>query len=312
MAGIEKKFPVLLIAFNRPDLTRLVLQSIQAYGPTQLFVACDGPRPENQLDLQLTEQVRNLFSRQNSGQELRLLFRENNLGPTLGVVSAIDWFFSHVEAGFILEDDCLPSQDFFRFAGELLQKYEEEGNVMGIGGSNPGEFGFAHEASFGFMRLAPIWGWASWRNRWATYDRELQTYVDMKQGSSSFKWPNIELKLALDWHLRQAITHKATTWDYQLSWTVLHDNKLWAVPNNSLVANIGFRADATRTRRRRSAQPEIHKLPREIRYPRKMEVDLEHERNFLHKNMRVLRPHALNVLRDFYRAVRFRLMNDHR
>ncbi len=39
--------------------------------------------------------------------------------------AAIDWFFENEEAGIILEDDCHPSQDFFRFQDEMLDRYRK-------------------------------------------------------------------------------------------------------------------------------------------------------------------------------------------
>ena len=42
------------------------------------------------------------------------------------VADAIDWFFENEEMGIILEHDCLPSDDFFEFAFQMLQKYSKD------------------------------------------------------------------------------------------------------------------------------------------------------------------------------------------
>ena len=64
------------------------------------------------------------------------LFREQNLGCKLAVSEAINWFFEHVEAGVILEDDCLPHPMFFPFCAELLERYRDDERVMVISGNN--------------------------------------------------------------------------------------------------------------------------------------------------------------------------------
>ena len=46
---------------------------------------------------------------------VRTLFRDlESRMPEHAVSGALDWFFEQEEEGIILEDDCLPSQSFFR------------------------------------------------------------------------------------------------------------------------------------------------------------------------------------------------------
>jgi hypothetical protein len=45
--------------------------------------------------------------------EVKMLFRDTNVGCKIGPSSAIDWFFEHGESGIILEDDCVPHPTFF-------------------------------------------------------------------------------------------------------------------------------------------------------------------------------------------------------
>ena len=36
--------------------------------------------------------------------------------------NAINWFFENVDAGIILEDDCIPHEEFIPFCSDLLEK----------------------------------------------------------------------------------------------------------------------------------------------------------------------------------------------
>ena len=52
--------PVLLLAFNRPDTTRLVLEEIRKINPKKLFVSVDGAR--NEEELKKVNEVRKIVS----------------------------------------------------------------------------------------------------------------------------------------------------------------------------------------------------------------------------------------------------------
>ena len=58
------------------------------------------------------------------------------MGARERVSSGITWVFENVDRAIILEHDCLPSQDFFRFCEELLEKYKDDERFMHISGDN--------------------------------------------------------------------------------------------------------------------------------------------------------------------------------
>src|SRR6056297_619848 len=127
----QKQFetPVLFLIFNRLDTTKQVFEEIRKAKPKQLFIAADGPRTKQEKEK--TDAVRK-YVLDNIGWKcsVKKLFRNKNLGCKYAVSGAIDWFFENVEQGIILEDDCLPSQSFFRFCEELLEKYKDDERVM--------------------------------------------------------------------------------------------------------------------------------------------------------------------------------------
>ena len=104
--------PVLFIVFNRPDSTARVLSRILEAGPNDLFVAADGPRPSVPADIEKCRRTRSLFENLPSSIKTHTFFQDHNLGCRLGVSTALSWFFSLVESGIIVEDDCLPDLSF--------------------------------------------------------------------------------------------------------------------------------------------------------------------------------------------------------
>ena len=114
--------PVLLMGFNRPDLLTRALESLREQGVQNLYVSLDGPRFEDEIGsceecFKCVQQYRDSF-------QLKVLSRSSNLGCYLGVISNIDWFFSQVNFGIIIEDDCVVDEEFFRKAQEYLDTLE--------------------------------------------------------------------------------------------------------------------------------------------------------------------------------------------
>src|SRR4051812_30767694 len=116
--------PILLIAFNRPTETQKVLFVLKNVKPKELFVAVDAPRTGNEHDQKAVAEVKRMIATEIDWPcEIKTLFQVENKGCGYGPVSALNWFFGQVDAGLILEDDCIPDISFFAFCEELLLKY---------------------------------------------------------------------------------------------------------------------------------------------------------------------------------------------
>lgn len=212
------KTAVLFIIFNRPDTTQRVLDAIREAAPRQLFVAADGPREDRPDDHEKCRATREIIRQVDWDCELKTLFQGKNLGCGPGPVAAINWFFQNVEEGIILEDDCLPHPDFFRFCEELLDYYRDNERIMEITGNNFQCGQKRGDASYYFSTYTHNWGWATWRRAWRHYHHGLIPADDAKH-----------------------------VWDRQWMITVRRRRGLTVVPNVNLVSNIGFGTDATHT-----------------------------------------------------------------
>ena len=124
--------PVLFIVFNRPDTTLKVFESIKKVKPKKLYIAGDGPRDSKEGDREKTKKVREICKGIDWTCELKTRFRKKNLGCKYAVSSAINWFFENEKEGIILEEDCIPSEEFFVFCSELLEKYSNDDNSKDI------------------------------------------------------------------------------------------------------------------------------------------------------------------------------------
>ena len=236
--------PVLLLVFNRPEVARRLFEAVSATRPTLLFVAADGPRPDHPEDDLRCRQTRDVFTRIDWPCQVHTLYHETNLGLTSAVTSAISWFFDHVEAGIILEDDCLPAIDFFRFAGELLDRYSADPQVMHISGLNMRPGTHFSPNSYFFTQVGHIWGWATWRRAWRLYDLTMTEWPAIRH---QFGFTAPPLQRALGRKFASAHAHRKVTWSRAWYFTLLRHSGLAIIPTINFIENVGFGGDATHT-----------------------------------------------------------------
>ncbi len=240
--------PILFIVFNRPKTTQIVFEAIRKIKPRKMFIAADGPRSGNMSDSTLCESVRKISLDIDWPCEVKTLFRQSNLGCKMAVSSAIDWFFENVEEGIILEDDCLPDQTFFSFCEAMLEKYRNHTEVMHINGTNS-QFGEKFGSySYYFSHCPQVWGWATWKRAWVTYDitmKDLPNFIFSKKAYGLFK----NKKVANFWNslFTYMQEKKVDTWDTQWTFAIMNASGLAVTPNTNLVQNIGFENGATHT-----------------------------------------------------------------
>lgn len=248
---IDVQSPVLFLVFNRPDTTARVFEAIRKARPPRLYVAADGPRLSRDGEDVLCTETRRIASSVDWDCEVKTLFRDENKGCKLAVSEAITWFFDHEERGIILEDDCLPVPDFFRFCDEMLERYQDDPRVMLVSGDN-----FVSQApslqfdgSYYFSVFGHIWGWATWRRAWKGYDVKMSSWnashgqrllkkVFPSDGPMRRMWMETFTNMAAG---------KVNTWDYQWIHHCWVNGGLSCVPRVNLISNIGFDERATHT-----------------------------------------------------------------
>ena len=245
---VVPQFPVVLIAFNRPNLTGRVFERIREWKPRELVLVVDGPRKGNSLDGDLVAQVQDIIRQVDWPCSVTEDFADTNLGLKQRVSSGLTRVFATHDAAIVLEDDCVPDLSFFRYAGELLAMHADEPRVGLIGGTSRLRGKRASEDSYHFSDDVRIWGWATWARTWngfiasgdldATWDTETKDRMvrSFPQGPRRRAMASMMNKAAeLDsWALPFAIHCRSQQY-------------LSVVPEVNLVENVGFGARSTHT-----------------------------------------------------------------
>ena len=239
--------PILLIIFKREETTKAVFEEIQKIKPSKLYVAADGPRNHVIGEEKLCQNTRAIIDTINWECEVKKLYREENVGLKKAVPEAITWFFSHENAGIILEDDCLPNSDFFKYCEHTLKLYQDDKRIFHIGGTN-----FQNKprnnSSWYFSKYNHVWGWATWKRAWDLYDSSMEDLDHFISEAKKRKYWDSR-KERIYWEKIFIKTKKGliNTWDYQWNYSMWINSGLSVTPNKNLVENIGFGFGATNT-----------------------------------------------------------------
>lgn len=254
--------PILLITFNRPAHTRRVLERILETEPQKLYVFQDGAREGNDNDVQKCAEVRlvieelwdnYMYSYPNDREQckpaLHCNYSDINLGCGLGPATGINWFFSQVERGIVMEDDCLAHPDFFGYCEELLTKYQDDEQVQFINAALYHNLWHCN-ASYGFSHYMVAGAWAAWRRSWQGYDLDLHSLNARKFRRQVYSLTGNRAEA--DWWYYKVLEiqrdkEKKSYWDYQMLIHLFLNSALTIHPAVNLISNIGFDAEGTHT-----------------------------------------------------------------
>ena len=234
---------VLFIIFNRLDTAKEVFQAIRQAKPSRFYIAADGPR-KTKIDEDLKVKAVREFILSNIDWEceLKTLFREDNLGCKYSVSGAIDWFFENEEQGVILEDDCVPTQSFFWYCEKMLNDYQDDNRIMMITGTNY-LLDIREEVKneYFFSRHFSIWGWATWKRAWSTYDVELDSYHQLLLEEKDYSYLSLSKHEESFYNslIQLILAKNVDTWDYQWVFNCIYNYGLCITPSVNLISNLG-------------------------------------------------------------------------
>lgn len=248
--GNPNSLPVLLIAFNRPSLTKASLEMISKLKPDRLFFSVDGPR-ENSLDDSINiDLCKNLIQDLDWKCKIFTNFSNTNFGSGIWPYKSINWAFSHVEKLLIIEDDVLITEDFYRESNNLLNQFQELKNVFAICASNISDLDAGEQSNeFFFSKYFSGWGWATWKDRWEDYRFDITT--EPKMGFLKLLSANngnvvISLYFLINFYLVKR--SKIQAWDYQINHLLFSSERLVIKFKKNLSSNIGVGDGATHTK----------------------------------------------------------------
>ena len=268
---------VLLLFFTRSDTFQRVVDEVRKARPSRLFLFQDGPRGER--DMTGIEACRQIVSDENIDWECEVHrnYQTQNLGCMVAGYTSHQWAFSLADKCMVLEDDVVPSQSFFPFCKEMLDRYENDERITMISGFNVDEVTSGIPYDYFFTSAFSIWGWASWRrvvSQWdKTYSflddefsmRQLDALIRQRGYRSSF------IQMCRDHRDSGKPQFESVFWA-----AMLFNSGLAVMPTRNMINNVGASADSAHysefktmpSRLRRLFTMQRHELQFPLHHPR--------------------------------------------
>lgn len=277
--------PLVLIAFNRPALLRQQLGIVRKFFTGPIYVVIDGPRANRLGECEKVEEVVELVKAMKNEYELYINRSSKNLGCYGRIKSGLDWVFSQVERAIILEDDCMPSPQFFDFVAQMLECYADDRRIYSISGTNLFSESASTNENYFFSRYPNSWGWATWSRAWRNFINSQQEWK-LIRSSNDFESLFSKKRSFLYWRKYFDLTYsgKIDSWFYRWMLSCWMQNALAIYPPHNLIANLGDDEDATNTRNYRLLNKDISQIDPEWQHPKYL-VNNQRFDDFLEDNV---------------------------
>lgn len=232
--------PILFIIFRRRDTALQVINAIAEVKPRKLYISQDGPRNKKE-ESEVLETREAVLSKINWECQLTVWTHKENLGLRKHIPGALDKFFKKEESGIYLEDDTLPSSDFFYFQKELLEKYKNDKRIFSINGTNFYPEITKIKDSYFLSKMGDIWGMGLWRRSWKLYDPEMGDFnLISKAPEYKSYFFSSRYKFYLETFWRAIIAGRLDSWAMQIVYAAVKNNMYFIAPKYNMVNNIGI------------------------------------------------------------------------
>lgn len=237
------KYPVAIFLWRRRVNLDVILGEIKKYDPPHLYIFVDGAR--NAEDKQEIDLVVQICNNKLLGTNIGITYdmAPVHFGLHKRYRTGINTLFNKAESAIILEDDTIPSPDFFEFCSYNLTECYHRKDIVAINGFLKTDDDFLKELNvkeaFTHHIFNP-WGWASWSHKiLPLYNPDIKK-VSWWQSLWVFTlWWNFDLFYLRRRLLRDVESGKLITWDVQLQWSIFLKHKKVLTSPINLISNVG-------------------------------------------------------------------------
>ena len=236
---------VLILFFNRPKMLEKVFEQVRLARPSRLYLFQDGAREGRPDDVENVAKCREVVNNIDWECEVHTNYQEKNLGCDPSEYVSQKWMFESEEMGIVLEDDDVPSQSFFPFCKELLEKYKDDERINMICGMNNLET-YDSPYDYVFTSTETITGWASWKrviDGWTDHVDFVNNEYYVKKYKDFYKG-QFDTEKMLKKYVDQNVEGVAY-YESILSANCKLNSRLNIVPCKNLISNIGNEGEST-------------------------------------------------------------------
>jgi hypothetical protein len=230
--------PIILFVYNRPWHTRQTIEALQRNelaSESELFIYSDAAKSSKANAA--VQEVRGYIYSVSGFKKITIIERKYNWGLADSIIDGVTNVVNKYGKVIVLEDDLVTSPYFLKFMNDALSFYKDEERVMHISGWNYPLQQDRYEETL-FLRGASCWGWATWADSWARFEKNTQKLLGTFSANDRYRldydgvadmWRQVELN-----HVK-----KINTWAIFWYTSVFKRNGLCLHPTKTLVCNIG-------------------------------------------------------------------------
>jgi hypothetical protein len=235
--------PVAYFAFNRPQHTARSLRALAANPEskaTTVYAFIDGPRDAGECSL--VQQVHDVIESSHAFRVVHVHQAPENLGLYESITRGVTSVLGAEGAVIVLEDDLEVAPCFLAYMNDALSRYRDTQEVGSIHAYAPP---INSLPEYYFLRGADCWGWATWSNRWALFERNPRKLLQQLRDRG-------EMRGFMGSHGAQSLLQlvrrargRSQSWAIQWHASLFLAGRFTLHPGKSFVSNIGFDGSGT-------------------------------------------------------------------
>jgi glycosyltransferase involved in cell wall biosynthesis len=235
--------PVVIFAYNRVDHLEKTIECLKnsKYSDcTEVYVFSDGARTDKPEDIEKIQNVRLYLNGISGFKNITIIKREQNYGLAKNIILGITQIIDKYGKVIVIEDDICITPFFLQYMNDALYLYENESEIMEIGGFMPSIFENESLPETFFLPWTTSWGWATWKRSWELFERNPQKlintiskedkYILTMYGTENGQWKQV---------IRNA-QNELFTWAVFFSATVVQNHGKVLYTREAVCWNIGF------------------------------------------------------------------------
>ena len=230
--------PIVLFVYNRAHHTAQTIAALQANSlarQSDLIIYADGPKKPEHADK--IGEVRNLISGVSGFKTVEIRASDSNKGLANSITEGVTKVVNQYGKIIVLEDDIVVSPTFLNYMNDALDYYHDNHKIWHVAGWNyPMEL--ETDQDIFFYRLMQCWGWATWADRWAHFEKDIDSIL------ANYDKP-MRKRFNIDGYDRvwnQVVASKKgkiNTWAVFWYATIFKQDGLCVCPSKSFVQNVG-------------------------------------------------------------------------
>lgn len=235
--------PVVLFVYDRPGHTRRTVEALAKNilaSATDLIIFSDASKTENKSAA--VEEVRAYIKIINGFKSVTIFEQERNLGLAQSVIQGVTKVVEKYGKIIVLEDDLVTSPFFLQFMNDGLEFYKENTDIASI---HAYVYPIEGLPETFFMRGADCWGWATWSDRWSTFEANGQVLLDQLISQKLTRYFDLNGAYPFTQMLKDQISGRNSSWAIRWHASVFLKNKFTLYPGKTLVLNIGNDSSGT-------------------------------------------------------------------